>query len=76
VKSRKIPFAVQSILSALALTLTLVPITWGAPKYKVLYAFVNKGQGWAPYAGVVFDNEGNLYGTTAGGRLVRLGHGV
>ena len=72
-KSRKIPFAVQSILSALALTLTLVPITWGAPKYKVLYAFVNKGQGWAPYAGVVFDNEGNLYGTTAGGGLYGWG---
>jgi uncharacterized repeat protein (TIGR03803 family) len=66
-KSRKIPFTMQSVVFVLALTLTLVPSAWSAPKYKVLYAFVNKSQGWAPYAGVVFDSQGNLYGTTAGG---------
>jgi len=38
-----------------------------APKYKVLHAFVSKGQGWAPYAGVVFDGQGNLYGAAAAG---------
>ena len=32
-----------------------------------LYKFKNEADGWLPYAGVIFDAAGNLYGTTAGG---------
>ena len=66
-KSRKRAFTLRSILNVLAVALMLVPGAWSAPKYRVLYAFVNKSQGWAPYAGVVFDSQGNLFGTSAAG---------
>ncbi len=34
----------------------------------VLYSFLGApGDGYGPYSGVIFDNAGNLYGTTAGG---------
>jgi uncharacterized repeat protein (TIGR03803 family) len=66
-KSRKISFTMQSVVFALALTLTLAPSAWSAPRYKVLYAFLNKNRGWGPYAGVVFDGQGNLYGTAIAG---------
>ena len=36
-------------------------------KEAVLYGFKNPRRGFAPVAGVVFDNRGNLYGTTAMG---------
>ncbi len=37
-------------------------------KEKVLYRFgSHAGDGVGPYAGLIFDNAGNLYGTTAGG---------
>ena len=33
----------------------------------VLYSFTNGADGGGPYAGVILDDAGNLYGTTAGG---------
>lgn len=33
----------------------------------VLYSFQNSGDGNTPYAGVIFDGSGNLYGATQGG---------
>ncbi len=36
---------------------------------KVLYSFSGGSDGANPYAGVIFDNAGNLYGTTASGGL-------
>ncbi len=33
----------------------------------VLYSFQNSGDGARPYGGLIFDNAGNLYGTTANG---------
>jgi hypothetical protein len=38
-----------------------------AQTFKVLYAFTGGADGGQPYAGVVLDASGNLYGTTAGG---------
>jgi uncharacterized repeat protein (TIGR03803 family) len=41
---------------------------WAASKERVLYSFKNNGKdGEVPYAGLIFDAAGNLYGTTAGG---------
>ncbi len=36
-------------------------------KDKILYDFRGGGNGYQPWAGVVFDKEGNLYGTTVSG---------
>ncbi len=33
----------------------------------VVHSFTGKGDGGSPVAGLVFDSEGNLYGTTSGG---------
>lgn len=42
----------------------------------VLHRFSGGADGWAPYAGVVFDQAGNLYGTTnVGGGTGCSGHG-
>jgi uncharacterized repeat protein (TIGR03803 family) len=41
---------------------------WAASKERVLYSFKNDGKdGDVPYAGLIFDAAGNLYGTTVGG---------
>jgi uncharacterized repeat protein (TIGR03803 family) len=37
---------------------------WAAPKYKVLYTFTGSPDGGAPSSPLIFDNSGNLYGTT------------
>jgi len=39
----------------------------------VLHSFAGKNDGSTPYAGVVFDPQGNLYGTTYGGGSAGLG---
>jgi uncharacterized repeat protein (TIGR03803 family) len=46
----------------------LVPQTGGGWAEKVLHSFDDNGKdGWVPYAGLVFDASGNLYGTTVFG---------
>ncbi len=50
----------------------LMPNSDGSWKQKVLHQF--KGGNWGPWAGVIFDQAGNLYGTTlAGGNLNACG---
>jgi len=40
----------------------------GVWTYKILHLFFQKqGDGLQPYAGMIFDSKGNLYGTTSGG---------
>jgi uncharacterized repeat protein (TIGR03803 family) len=51
----------------LALVLLLVPVALAGTSYKVLHAFGKGNDGGGVFAGVVFDANGNLYGTTAGG---------
>ena len=48
-------------------TLMLAPGAWAQSKYKTLHRFKGGRDGALPYAGLVFDNAGNLYGTTVDG---------
>ena len=49
----------------------LTPAGGGTWTEKVLYSFGNGTDGSNPYAGLIFDAAGNLYGTTNDGRRLR-----
>ena len=52
----------------------LIPQTGGGWKEKVLHNFNNDGKdGVGPYASLIFDTAGNLYGTTFGGGAIGYG---
>jgi uncharacterized repeat protein (TIGR03803 family) len=57
-------------LLIILLSLTMASSAWAA-EYKVLYKFKGSGSqdGSHPYAGLIFDATGNLYGTTTDGGL-------
>jgi len=59
--------------AVLALALLWVTGTSAAPKYRVLHGFTSGDDGSAPFAGVVMDKQGNLYGATWGGGEHSLG---
>src|SRR5258708_453351 len=48
----------------------------GSWSERVLHHFGASGDGVGPYAGLVFDRKGNLYGTTAGGGTGADGGGI
>jgi uncharacterized repeat protein (TIGR03803 family) len=54
-------------------SLILVSASVAAPQYRVLYAFTGGSDGGGVFAGVVFDKNGRLYGTTIGGGAYRYG---
>ncbi len=53
-----------AILSPLSMFATGAPAA--KPVEQVIYAFQNNGDGALPYAGLIADAKGDLYGTTAG----------
>jgi len=57
----------RTVLTVVALILTLVGGAWGGPKYRVLHAFGNAGDGAGVWDSVTLDGQGNVYGTTSGG---------
>jgi uncharacterized repeat protein (TIGR03803 family) len=59
------PILVRAAVAA-AICLSLSAIAFGAPTYKVLRYF-NGTDGSGPWGGVTLDQNGNVYGTTAGG---------
>ena len=66
-----------AILASMALALILGSGAWAGDRYKTLHAFKNTPghQGYYPYAGLIFDAAGNLYGTTVYGGHLRCNHG-
>ena len=63
--------AASAALMIIIAILTLVPGAGAASKYKTLYKFTGGVDGEEPFASLVFDQAGNLYGTTESGG----GHG-
>lgn len=51
----------------------LIPKTTGNWGYQGLYPFKGGTDGFAPYGNIVFDAEGNLYGTTSAGGTYNQG---
>ncbi len=47
----------------------LIPSGTGTWKEKILHSFTNGADGGYPYAGVIFDAEGNIYGVTQQGGI-------
>jgi len=54
--------------------ITMLAGSAGAAKYKAIYKFKVQNDGRTPMASLVFDAEGNLYGTTANGGPNRTGN--
>jgi uncharacterized repeat protein (TIGR03803 family) len=54
----------SALLVALILILVVVPGAWAASKYKTLTKFTHTKDGKSPLASLIFDQAGNLYGTT------------
>lgn len=59
-------YAAASVVAACVMTLLALQSTQ-AQTYKLLYSFQGPPDGSNPYAGLIHDAKGNLYGTTRGG---------
>jgi len=61
----------KRLVMTLLFAVTLLTLTsgWADSTYMVLHYFGDGTDGWAPEAAVVFDGNGNLYGTTTVGGL-------
>jgi uncharacterized repeat protein (TIGR03803 family) len=59
--------AASAALMIIIAILMLAPGAGAASKYKTLYKFSGGKDGKFPQASLIFDQAGNLYGTTAGG---------
>jgi uncharacterized repeat protein (TIGR03803 family) len=55
---------VVGILATMLVTLILSSSAWSQTTFKTLYNFKGSKDGTSPWAGLVFDAAGNLYGTT------------
>lgn len=61
------PTSPYAALACVALTLILAAQGWTQGTFKILHNFGGLGDGYHPYGVLVFDNNGNLYGTAANG---------
>ncbi len=67
-RGKRLSIGFKAALAIFAVTL-LVTSTWAATNWteKLLHNFGNGTDGASPYAGLIFDAAGNLYGTTSVG---------
>src|SRR6202521_5039738 len=56
-----------ALLVIIIVILVLAPGAWAASKYKTLHKFTGGADGELPDADLLFDQAGNLYGSTLGG---------
>jgi len=63
----------RTLLTVVALILTLVGGAWGGPKYRVLHAFGQDQDGAGTWGSLLLDKSGNLYGATGGGGVYSYG---
>jgi uncharacterized repeat protein (TIGR03803 family) len=56
--------ASAALLIVIVVTQVLAPGAWAQGKYKTLHTFTGGKDGSFPYAGLIFDAVGNLYGAT------------
>jgi len=68
-KHRKLSRTLGAAAIAGAISFIFVVSAFAADKETVIYSFKGGNDEGFPYAGLVFDKAGNLYGTTAGGGL-------
>jgi uncharacterized repeat protein (TIGR03803 family) len=59
--------ALVVLATVLIVTLVYAPNAWAGAKFKTLYKFKGGKDGDSPDAGLIFDQAGNLYGTTQSG---------
>jgi uncharacterized repeat protein (TIGR03803 family) len=62
-----------ALLVIIAVVLLIAPGAWAQSRYKRLYEFTGGADGSGPFAGLVFDGAGSLYGTTCCGGANRDG---
>jgi uncharacterized repeat protein (TIGR03803 family) len=69
-KSNRFWTGVSRFLAVMAITLivalVLAPGAWAGTKYKTLHKFTGGADGTSPWDTLIFDQAGNLYGTTGG----------
>jgi uncharacterized repeat protein (TIGR03803 family) len=67
------PSSRRNLLLLAVVTLTLAVAAQAAPKYKILHAFGKGSDGGGVWGSLVFDAEGNAYGTTVNGGEYNFG---
>jgi uncharacterized repeat protein (TIGR03803 family) len=67
------PFSSWNMLLLAVVTLTLASSAEAAPKCKILHAFGKGSDGGGVWGGLVFDADGNAYGTTINGGTYNFG---
>src|ERR1700724_349931 len=67
------PSPFREAFALLTVALMLGPAAWAGNKYRVLHTFTGGNEGSAPFAGLVMNKQGNLYGTTWGAGAHNLG---
>jgi uncharacterized repeat protein (TIGR03803 family) len=73
VRQKKSWFIAIVALSIIVVALVLAPDVWAASTYTVLHKFTG-ADGRQPYADLILDGAGNLYGTTQAGGPLRCGN--
>ena len=71
-QGKTLSIGLRAVLAIIAATL-FVTSTWAQTHEQVLHSFGNGMDGQFPYAGLIFDTSGNLYGTTNFGGTYTFG---